>query len=165
MSSTYYPVKMFSRTMLLSVFTALVAGVPSPLIQRQDACAGDKSIVGYCKTLSYTDRTGASSTSAPSSSDCQQTCRGVLTDAGYWGVDFHNRPAGYRDNLYLGPCKFGVSRETDEDTSQFSFSMHNQDIVDVIDEVIKRYAGKHNGKVRADGKMECSGHVVRWYVG
>ncbi|KAK6956143.1 hypothetical protein Daesc_001415 [Daldinia eschscholtzii] len=156
---------MLYKTLLVTLFTALAAAIPSPLIQRQDACAGDKSVAGYCKTLSYTDRTGASSTSAPSSSDCQQTCRGVLGDAGDWGVDFKNRPAGYRDNLYLGPCEFGVSRETDGDSSQFSFSMHNQDIVDVIDEVIKRYAGQHDGKVRAEGTMDCSGHVVRWYVG
>ncbi|KAI8962594.1 putative necrosis-inducing factor-domain-containing protein [Daldinia sp. FL1419] len=157
---------MFYAIYLLSaLFAALVAGVPSPLVQRQDACAGDKSIVGYCETLTYTDKTGALSNSAPSASDCQQTCQGVLGDAGDWSVDFTGEPAGYRDNIYLGPCEFGVSRETDGDSSQFSFPMHNQDIVDVIDEVIRRYAGNHNGKVQAEGTMKCSGHVVRWYVG
>lgn len=156
----------YSIFLLPTLFAALTAGIPSPLIiQRQDACAGDKSTAGYCNTLSYTDRTGTLSTSAPSSSDCQQTCRGVLGDAGDWGVDFTDRPAGYRDNLYLGPCEFGISRETDGDNAEFEFSMHNQDIVDVIDEVIKRYAGQHDGRVQAEGTMECSDHVVRWYVG
>ncbi|KAI0101164.1 putative necrosis-inducing factor-domain-containing protein [Daldinia grandis] len=155
----------YSIFLLPTLVTALVASVPSSLMQRQDACAGDKSTVGYCNTLSYTDRTGTLSESAPSSSDCQQTCRGVLGDAGDWGVDFTDRPAGYRDNLYLGPCEFGISRETDGDNTEFEFSVHNQDIVDVIDEVIKRFAGQHGGKVQAEGTMECSGHVVRWYVG
>ncbi|KAF3055158.1 hypothetical protein GL218_07502 [Daldinia childiae] len=157
---------MFHSIFLLpTLFGALAAGIPFPLIQRQDACAGDKSTAGYCNVLSYIDRTGTPSTSAPSTSECQQTCRGVLGDAGDWRVDFIDKPAGYRDTLYLGPCEFGISRETDGDSTEFEFAMNNQDIVDVIDEVINRYAGQHDGKVQAEGTMECSGRVVRWYVG
>jgi hypothetical protein len=53
----------------------------------QDFCVGNKDTVGYCETLSYIDRT-LNATDAPSSSDCQDACRGVLSDAGDWLVDF-----------------------------------------------------------------------------
>ncbi|KAI1391880.1 putative necrosis-inducing factor-domain-containing protein [Hypoxylon trugodes] len=157
---------MLRATILLpALLTTLAAAAPSWLAQRADSCAGDKSVAGYCTPISYTDVTTSSSSSAPSSSDCQQTCQSILTDAGDWGVDFTGQPAGYRDEMYLGKCGFGIARETDSDTSQFSFSVNNQDIVDVVGESINRFAGQHGGKVKAEGTMNCSGHVVRWFVG
>ncbi|KAI1405195.1 putative necrosis-inducing factor-domain-containing protein [Hypoxylon fuscum] len=142
------------------IFSALIAAMPS-LFDRQDACATGTS-AGYCETLSYNDRTDSSS---PSSADCQQTCRSILTDAGDWGVDFNGQPAGYRDNLVLSDCPFGIERETDGDSSSFSFSVHNQDIIDVVGQSINKFAGNHGGKVKAEGTMKCDGHTVRWYVG
>jgi hypothetical protein len=67
-------------TSLLVLFAAFTAA-------QLDYCTGNKNTVGYCETLSYIDRT-TTSTDPPSSADCQDACRGVLTDAGDWGVDF-----------------------------------------------------------------------------
>ncbi|KAI1098127.1 putative necrosis-inducing factor-domain-containing protein [Jackrogersella minutella] len=145
--------------MLLVGFTA---AAPSPLSPRQDSCGGDKSIAGYCTPLTYTDQTNSSSIPATA---CQHTCQSILTDAGDWGVDFTGQPAGYRDEMFLGTCGFGIARETDADTSQYSFSVANQDILDIIDESIKMFADKHGAKVKAEGTMNCEGHVVRWFVG
>ncbi|OTB04736.1 hypothetical protein M426DRAFT_320599 [Hypoxylon sp. CI-4A] len=173
-------------TLITTLASALPSSSPSPLSSpttpsspslspREDACAGDPSTAGYCTPISYTDTTTTTVTttvtnknttaSAPSTSDCQQTCRSILGDAGDWGVDFAGQPAGYRDDLYLGACGFGVARETDADAAGFAFSVHNQDILDVVRGSIDRFAGSHDGRVSAEGTMECQGHVVRWFVG
>jgi hypothetical protein len=43
--------------------------------------------------------------------------------------------------------------------------MHNQDIVDVIEGVVERFAGRHGGCVAAEGTMVCAGHQATWFVG
>lgn len=66
----------------------LLGGLLAALANAQiDYCAGDKNTVGHCETLSYIDRTTTSS-NPPLATECQDTCRGVLGDAGDWGVDF-----------------------------------------------------------------------------
>ncbi|KAL7621615.1 hypothetical protein AAE478_008941 [Parahypoxylon ruwenzoriense] len=148
--------------LLPALFVSALAAVPHPLSHRQDACAVDGSASGYCTPLTYADRTVASS---PSSADCQQTCRGVQTDAGDWSADFAGRPAGYRDELWLGPCGFAVAREDDADTAAFEVALQNQDIVELVGEAVRRFAGRHGGKVAAEGTMRCGGRVVRWVLG
>ncbi|KAI6080446.1 hypothetical protein F4821DRAFT_251506 [Hypoxylon rubiginosum] len=149
------------------LFSALAIAAPptspvSLLLQpRTDACSADPNI-GYCKTLTYNDRTVAG---APSGDACQNTCRSVLADAGDWTVDFHGKGAGYLNIMLSSACSFAVSRVSDKDAAQFEFPMHNLDILDVIGGAVGRFAGKHGGNVKADGTMECSGHVVKWYVG
>lgn len=144
---------------------SLASALPSipSLFTRQDACSGNKADAGYCTPLTYNDVT-TSSTSI-TTSNCQSTCASILADAGDWGVDFRGQPAGYIDGMFLSGCKFGIARETDSDTSQFSFDVANQDIVDVIDESIKRFGSSHGGKLSAEGTMTCQGHTVRWFVG
>lgn len=75
-------------SLIIPLFTALTT-----LTLAQDFCAGDKSIAGYCTVTSYTDRT-TSVSGPPTTSECQDACRGVLTDAGDWIVDFTGKPAG-----------------------------------------------------------------------
>ncbi|KAI1759883.1 putative necrosis-inducing factor-domain-containing protein [Hypoxylon sp. FL1150] len=154
---------------LLSGAVLLVAAAPPPtspaaaasaLLRPRDACAADPS-AGYCTTLTYNDRTKSDS---PSGDACQNTCRSVLSDAGDWIVDFHGKSAGYHDTMVASTCSFAVSRVSDSDTSQIKFNMHNQDIIDVVGQAVSRFAGKHGGKVSADGTMNCSGNVVKWYV-
>lgn len=43
--------------------------------------------------------------------------------------------------------------------------MDNQDIGDIYDEVLKRYAGLHAGKVMAEGIVKCEGWNATWRVG
>lgn len=42
--------------------------------------------------------------------------------------------------------------------------MDNQDIVDILDEVNKRFGSKHAGRVSARGTVKCQGHVAKWYI-
>jgi hypothetical protein len=69
---------------LITLFSALAAA-------QTNQCAGNKATIGHCETLSYVDRT-STSTSPPSTADCQNTCRGILSDAGDWSVNFKGSP-------------------------------------------------------------------------
>ncbi|KAI1409896.1 hypothetical protein F5Y13DRAFT_203039 [Hypoxylon sp. FL1857] len=150
------------RAIFLSgLLAGLSAAIPSSLFSRQDYCGGTGA-PGYCTTLSYQDDTDDSS---QTSADCQSTCQDILSDSGDWSVDFTGQPAGYIDHMVLEACGFGVGRATDDDTSSFSFKVHNEDILRAIDGSVQRYANLHDGKVKAQGTMNCAGHVVRWYVG
>jgi hypothetical protein len=42
--------------------------------------------------------------------------------------------------------------------------MDNQDIVDILDEVSKRFAPLHGGRVAAEGGIRCQGFEAVWYV-
>jgi hypothetical protein len=42
--------------------------------------------------------------------------------------------------------------------------MDNQDIVDILDEVNRRFGSAHSGKVSAQGTMKCQGQLATWYV-
>lgn len=141
-------------TLFFTAFAALAAA--------QNACTGDKSIAGYCTTLTYVDRTNTAS-GPPTVTECLDTCRGVLSDAGDWGVDFTGKPPGYIDNMLGYPCGFSVGRGAGE-PNDYSFLMHNQDIIDIIDEVNQRFGGLHGGNVAAEGTMNCEGHLATWYV-
>lgn len=179
------------------LFTVLLGLLASRAQAQINYCAGDKNTIGHCETLSYIDRTTTSS-DAPLATECQDTCRGVLTDAGDWGVSFigkipnkprallyptrhepqpsgfiwrkHSsdalqigRPEGYRQNLLLYPCGFSMGRAPGQPLD-YEFLMHNQDIVDILDEVSKRFAPLHSGRVAAEGLIRCDGWEATWYV-
>ncbi|KAF2465092.1 uncharacterized protein BDR25DRAFT_306918 [Lindgomyces ingoldianus] len=127
----------------------------------QNACTGDKSQAGYCTALTYVDRT-TSVTGPPTVTECLDTCRGVLSEAGDWQIDFRGQPASYVQVMMGYPCEFAVSRPASE--PQYVTAVHNQDIIDIIDEVNKRFGGLHAGKVAATGTMNCGGHIANWYV-
>jgi hypothetical protein len=191
----YHPVLSCSlsshlKMRLASLFlTAFVATTMA-----QDFCVGNKDTIGYCETLSYIDRT-LNATDAPSSFDCQDACRGVLSDAGDWLVDFKGTshspasfsqpsntpktpiiyacflssnthlgyPVNYRQNMVGSPCGFSMGRAPGQPLN-YSFSMDNQDIVDIFDEVTQRFAPLHGGKVAAEGLIKCQGFEGTWYI-
>ncbi|KAI1502019.1 hypothetical protein F5X99DRAFT_170734 [Biscogniauxia marginata] len=124
------------------------------------ACTGDKSIAGYCTTLTLLDRTNPSV--SPSTSQCQDTCAAVLQDPSDWNVDFAGKPDGYRQPMLGHDCGFSVSRG-DGEPANLRFSMRNQDILDIIDEAVNRFGGA-NGRVGAEGTMNCEGHIAKWYI-
>ncbi|KAI1634769.1 hypothetical protein F4809DRAFT_651665 [Biscogniauxia mediterranea] len=127
-----------------------------------DACTGNKADAGYCTTLTYVDRT-LSASGAPTTADCQATCRGVLQDPGDWIVEFEGVPAGGRHQMLGYACGFSVARG-DGEPADLTFSMTNQDILDIIDEATQRFGGAHGGAVAAEGTMQCQGHVAKWYI-
>jgi hypothetical protein len=61
------------------------------------------------------------------------------------------------------PCGFSIGRAPGQPTN-YEFSMDNQDIVDILDEVSKRFAPLHGGKVAAEGIVRCQGYEATWYV-
>ena len=65
--------------------------------------------------------------------------------------------------MLIYPCSFSVGRGAGEPLN-YSFFMHNQDIVDVLDEVNLRFGPLHNGRVAAKGTMVCEGKQATWYV-
>jgi hypothetical protein len=61
------------------------------------------------------------------------------------------------------PCGFSIGRAAGQPLD-YSFSMDNQDIVDIFDEVTKRFAPLHGGKVAAEGLIRCQGFEATWYI-
>ncbi|KAF1842870.1 uncharacterized protein K460DRAFT_387129 [Cucurbitaria berberidis CBS 394.84] len=141
----------------------LFSGLLATLTAAQlDYCAGNKNTVGHCETLSFIDRTTTAS-NPPLATECQDTCRGVFGDAGDWGVDFRDKPEGYRQNMLIYPCGFSIGRAPGQPLN-YEFSMDNQDIADILDEVTKRFAPLHGGRVAAEGRVKCDGKEATWYV-
>lgn len=46
----------------------------------------------------------------------------------------------------------------------YRFDMHNQDIVDILDEVSQRFGPLHGGRVAAEGTIRCQGFEATWAV-
>lgn len=71
----------------MHLFLIISVLLASLTLAQVNQCTGDKSIAGYCETLTYIDRT-TSSPNPPTTANCQDTCRGILSDAGDWSVNF-----------------------------------------------------------------------------
>ncbi|KAH4402551.1 hypothetical protein HBI56_186570 [Parastagonospora nodorum] len=147
-------IKMHIPTFSLAVFATLTTA--------QDFCTSNASTPGYCELLSLTDRT-LNVTSPPSSSDCQDACRGVLGEAGDWSVDFKGKPPGYIQNMVGSPCGFSMGRAPGQPL-EYAFLISNQDIVGILAEVVRRFAGVHGGEVAAEGRVRCGDSEGVWYV-
>jgi hypothetical protein len=62
------------------------------------------------------------------------------------------------------PCGFSMGAIPNT-AHEFSFLVDNQDIADIIDEVVSKFAGLHEGRVAAQGRVNCDGFEAMWYVG
>jgi hypothetical protein len=148
-----------------SILTLLLFPILLALITpagAQDACYGDKSTTGYCTPLTYRDVTDEYD-APPTTGDCYDACRGVGQDAGDWLVDFADDADGVHHSMILYHCGFAVGQG--EGTPRDArFSLANQDILDLYDESVNRFAALHGGRVSAEGTMECAGLNVTWYV-
>jgi hypothetical protein len=144
-------------------------------------CEGDKSTLGHCDTLTYEDTT-LSATNPPTTTECQESCRSIFSEAGEWIVQLESKPRippsfiptptlllyigkpeGYKQHMHQFPCGFSIGAIPNT-SHEFSFDMNNQDMVDIIDEAVKRFAHLHDGKVAARGTLRCDGHEAMWYV-
>lgn len=154
-------------TNLFQLFTVtLFLGLTTGRPRRQlNYCEGDKATVGYCETLTYIDRTTSAEKPPPTVSECQRTChQGIFGEAGDWIVPFDaSQPPEYRQNMLAWPCGFSIARAPDQ-PANYSFAMHNQDIGDIVDEVLTRFAPLHAGVVAAEGVVQCQGFKARWFV-
>ncbi|KAF2727926.1 hypothetical protein EJ04DRAFT_593461 [Polyplosphaeria fusca] len=146
----------FTSALSLLPFLALVGNTYA------DACTGNPSDTLDCTILTYTDTTTKIS-NAPTPGQCDDTCSHIFGDAGDWIVDFRGQPDGYIDHPIGNPCQLRIGRGQGE-PKDYYFFMTNQDMANIIGEVEKRFGGLHNGKVAAQGTMECGGHKAVWYV-
>ncbi len=133
-----------------------------PLSHEQDNCYGNKSIVGYCTPLTYTDTTDNFS-APPGTSDCEATCAGINQDAGDWLVDFSTDADDALHSMLLYHCGFAVSRG-EGTPPDARFSLTNQDILDLYDESLNRFGGSHDGGLSAAGTMQCGDFEIKWYI-
>jgi hypothetical protein len=60
-------------------------------------------------------------------------------------------------------CGFSMGRAPGQQ-SDYQFSMDNQDIVDIYDGVIARFASLHGGRVAAEGLVRCGEYEATWYI-
>jgi hypothetical protein len=148
---------MHTSTILLPLLTLFTTTTLA-----QNGCQGNKAELGYCTTTSFVDLTNSAS-GPPTTAQCEDACRGVLTDAGDWSVLFENQPLTYRHTMVGFACAFSVGPAAGE-PAVYRFDMHNQDIVDIMDEVNRRFGPLHSGRVAARGTMVCQGHTAQWYV-
>lgn len=95
-------------TMQFSSFILTLSGLFT-ILAAADQCTGNKSNTGYCEVLTYEDRT-VNNKSPPSTSQCEASCKSVLTDAGDWSVSFKGQPAGYVQRMVNSDCSFSVGR-------------------------------------------------------
>jgi len=77
---------------LLSLLAATLAVAQlSPDI---NYCAGDKSTLGHCDTLTYEDTT-LSAANPPTTTECQESCFSIFGDAGEWVVNLEGETTLY----------------------------------------------------------------------
>ncbi|EDU39641.1 Hce2 domain containing protein [Pyrenophora tritici-repentis] len=153
---------MRGTTLIMSLFFTAITALPQGLSPSINYCAGNKQTIGHCEVLSYVDTT-TSASNPPTVKECQEACWSVFMDAGDWAVPLAGKPEGYRQRMVGSPCGFSIAAIPNT-THDFSFAMDNQDIADIIDEVVKRFAPLHGGRVAAEGTVRCDGHEAKWWV-
>ncbi|KAJ2996508.1 hypothetical protein NUW58_g954 [Xylaria curta] len=147
----------------LNIFPVLLSSlIFYSLCHAQNNCYGNKSVTGYCTPLTYKDTTGIFH-APPRTSDCQDTCAGINEDLGDWLVDFSMDADGVRHSMILYHCGFAVS-QGEGTPHNTKFSLANQDILDLYDGAINRFGGLHNGKISAEGTMQCGKFQIKWYI-
>lgn len=61
------------------------------------------------------------------------------------------------------PCGFSMGRAPGQPLG-YAFLISNQDIVDILGEAVRRFAGVHGGEVSAEGRVRCGDKEGTWYV-
>ncbi|KAM7214753.1 hypothetical protein V8F06_009825 [Rhypophila decipiens] len=102
----------------------------------------------HCGNSDFENKTSPGS---PLVSDCEQIIRNIEGDG---STQFTHRITGHREILDSGSCHFGIQR-TGGTGGTVEFRVGGQDVIDIINESIKRYGG--GGRVGARGVMPCSG--------
>jgi hypothetical protein len=109
----------------------------------------------YCGDSSFENQ---SSDASPLVEDCKQVIRNIEEDA---STDFEHRITGHSEILNHASCAFGIER-TGGTGGAVQFRVGGQDVIDAINESIKRFAS--DGQVGAKGVFRCSGTTVNTHV-
>ncbi|KAF5485943.1 Killer toxin subunits alpha/beta [Colletotrichum fructicola] len=102
----------------------------------------------HCGESSFENR---GSDASPKVEDCKQIIKNIEGDG---STEFTHRITGHREILDFGSCHFGIER-TGGTGGAVEFRVGGQDVIDVINESIKRFGG--SGRIGAKGVMPCSG--------
>ena len=101
-----------------------------------------------CGDSTFEDQTSGASALV---SDCRQIIKNIEGDA---STEFTHRITGHREILSFGTCTVGIER-TGGTGGAVEFKVGGQDVIDIINESIKRFGG--SGRVGAKGVMPCDG--------
>ena len=113
-----------------------------------------------CRDSTFVDQT---SNASPKVVDCRTIIKNIEGDG---STDWTTQVAGknQRQIAKAGSCAFGV--EATKVDGNANFEVGGQDVIDIINEAIKRFGG--SGKVGAKGDMKCHGNVkdqpVKWGI-
>jgi hypothetical protein len=115
---------------------------------------------GHCGDSTFVDQ---SSNASPNVEDCRTIIKNIEGDG---STEWTTQVVGkkQREIAKAGSCAFGV--EATEVSGNVNFKVGGGDVIDIINEAIKRFGG--NGKVGAKGDMKCNGNnkaqPVKWGI-
>lgn len=109
----------------------------------------------HCRDSTFENR---GSNASPLVDDCKQIIKNIEEDA---STDWQHGITGHREIVKYGSCAFGIQR-TGGTGGAVMFKVGGQDVIDIINESIKRFGG--GGRVGAKGVMSCAGTTVNTRV-
>ncbi|KAK4246406.1 glycoside hydrolase [Corynascus novoguineensis] len=116
--------------------------------------------ISDCGNSTFEDQTSAAS---PKVADCLQIIKNIQDDGSTeWTTQVLAK--NQREIASFGGCRFGV--EATEETGNADFKVGGQDVIDIINDSIKKFGG--SGSVGAKGDMKCNGNIklqaVKWGI-
>ncbi|PKY01174.1 hypothetical protein P168DRAFT_284707 [Aspergillus campestris IBT 28561] len=103
------------------------------------------SAKNHCNKSTYTNEVSGGS---PKTSDCK-----TLADNISGGGDWTSSGASQRELAKHGSCRFGTEEAAGE--GSLNYYVGNEDIIDVINEMIKRFDPEGNGRLGGSGEFHC----------
>ncbi|KAL2173022.1 uncharacterized protein P884DRAFT_273605 [Thermothelomyces heterothallicus CBS 202.75] len=116
--------------------------------------------INNCGDSTFEDQTSAAS---PRVEDCLQIIKNIQDDGKTeWTIQVLGK--NQREIAKFGECRFGV--EATEQTGNADFKVGGQDVIDIINDAVKKFGG--SGRVGAKGDMSCNGNIkgqaVKWGI-
>ncbi|KAL2167458.1 hypothetical protein VTG60DRAFT_1209 [Thermothelomyces hinnuleus] len=116
--------------------------------------------INNCGDSTFEDQTSAAS---PKVEDCLQIIKNIQDDGKTeWTIQVLGK--NQREIAKFGECRFGV--EATEQTGNADFKVGGQDVIDIINDTVKKFGG--SGRVGAKGDMSCNGNIkgqaVKWGI-
>jgi GH18 family chitinase len=113
--------------------------------------------INHCQDTNFVDQTSAVS---PLVADCLQIIRNIEGNGKTeWTHDVVGKP--HREILKYGTCHFGI--EATEVDGNSVFMVGGQDVIDIINEAVKRFGGGI-GRVSGYGHMLCNGLIHQQWM-
>ncbi|KAF9041584.1 putative necrosis-inducing factor-domain-containing protein [Panaeolus papilionaceus] len=144
--------KIVQTLTLAAAFLAAANGTPVDVTPTEPWQAIKRASESRCGDSSFINQTSGAS---PKASDCRGITKNIA-GGGTWTTPSFGQQ---RELVSFGECKFGVTSLNA--AGGFNFVVGNQDIIDIINDSIKRFQSSA-GRVGAKGTMNCGGTDVEW---